>query len=242
MLKDVRQITIVGTGLLGGSIGMALRDRGFAGRVVGVGRNAQTLERARQLGCVDEVCHDLGSALPGCGLVILATPLKAFAGLFQEIAQADHEGLIVTDVGSTKRQVCDDAIRVLPDPRRFVGSHPMAGGERHGPDHARGDLFEGKPCIVTPAQDAHELAVGRVEQLWRSLGMRLVQMTPQEHDRAVAAISHLPHVVAVLLVELAEKRNTLQIASTGFGDTTRIAAGDPGLWADIFTLNRGRGG
>jgi len=236
---EVSPIAIVGTGLLGGSIGLGLRAVGYAGTIIGVGRRQSTLDKALSHGCVDEVSLDLADAVGRSRLVILATPLGRFAPLLEQIAASDHEQLVVTDVGSTKARVMADARRLLPQPRRFVGSHPMAGSERHGPEHAEADLFDHRPCIVVAEQDTDAPAIEMVSQLWSTLGMRVLRMTAEEHDRKVAAISHLPHALAVLLVELAEEAEALGVASSGFADTTRIAASDPDVWADIFIHNPG---
>ena len=238
LVRALGQVTIIGTGLLGASLGLGLRASGFGGRIVGVGRRASTVEQARRLGCIDEATTHLGPAVAGSGLVVLATPLGAFADLFQQVADHDHPGLVVTDVGSTKQQVCADARRLLPDATRFVGCHPMAGSEQKGPDAARADLFAYKPCIVTPEADTDRHAIGVVKGLWRTMGMQLIEMTPSEHDRRTARISHLPHAVACLLVKVAAQHDALNVASTGFRDTTRVAGGDPSLWTDIFTSNR----
>lgn len=238
MLHGVNQITIIGTGLLGGSIGLGLRDAGYQGQIMGLGRQRQTVEEARLRGCVDEVCTDLGAAVRDSQLVILATPLSSFQTLLDQIAREDHDDLVITDVGSTKQQVYAMARQRLPQPARFVGSHPMAGGERHGPKHARADLFRGKPCIITLDDDTDRGARLLVEDLWTQLGMRLIHLSAEEHDRQVAVISHLPHLLASLIVELASDQGGLEIASTGFGDTTRVASGDPKVWLDIFTTNQ----
>lgn len=237
-MLDVQQVAIVGTGLLGGSIGLALRAAGFRGRIVGVGRRREPLARAVELGCVDTATQDVGEAARDSGLVVLATPLRSFKGLLAELAGHDHPGLYVTDVGSTKQRVCAEAQRLLPHPERFVGSHPMAGSERQGPEAARPDLFRGKPCVVTPGPGSAAQAVRVVRSLWETLGMRLIEMDPAEHDRRVAAVSHLPHAAAVSLVLAADRLGGMEIASTGFGDGTRVASGDPSVWADVFMTNR----
>lgn len=242
----VGQVTVVGTGLLGASIGLGLRKAGFAGRVVGVGRRRETIDRAVKLGCFEAATTNLEAAVAdarGTGqgqlnLIVLATPLGAFAELLEQLGKLDLAGAVVTDVGSTKQQVCDAAARLLPEPRRFVGSHPMAGGEQQGPQAAKADLFAGKPCIVTAADNAEDEAANAARWLWRLLQMRTVHMPAAMHDRLVAQVSHLPHAAAVLLVELASRDVGLDIASTGFRDTTRVASGDPDLWVDIFSSNR----
>ncbi|MDP7349094.1 MAG: prephenate dehydrogenase/arogenate dehydrogenase family protein, partial [Phycisphaeraceae bacterium] len=155
-----------------------------------------------------------------------------------ELGEMDLGDATITDVGSTKQQVCAAASRLLADPGCFIGSHPMAGGEQHGPSAARADLFGEKPCIITPGENASETRLALVESLWQTLGMRTMRMSAADHDRTVAQISHLPHLAAVLLVELAARGGAMDVASTGFADTTRVASGDPGLWADIFETNR----
>jgi len=248
MLK-AKQVTIIGTGLLGASLALALRAKGYQGRLVGVGRREQTLEQARELGCFDGLTTSIAEALKGARelsgdpeaahLVVLAAPLGHFREVFEKLAMNDDDQLIVTDVGSTKASVCALAKELLPAPSRFVGSHPMAGSEQQGPTAADAGLFEDKPCVVTaaPGSGTDAPAVELVESMWTGVGMRLVRMSPAEHDQAVALVSHLPHAAAALLVNLA-KGEALDIASTGFSDTTRIAAGDPGLWVDIFENNK----
>lgn len=238
LMDHIDQITIVGTGLLGGSCGLGLRSAGYKGKIAGVSRRPATAQRAQELGCVDTAGTDLGPPVRDSGLVIIATPLSTYDQVFEQLAQNDHPGLVITDVGSTKQQVCDLAKRLLPDPTRFVGSHPMAGREQHGPDAALADLFDGKPCVITAESDCQQTALKTVEGLWTLLKMRLVRMSADEHDRHVAHVSHLPHAMAVLLLQLAAQRDGLTVASTGFKDMTRLASGDPKIWLDIFTTNR----
>ena len=239
-LSTIERVAIVGTGLVGGSIGLGLRAAGYPGSIVGVGRRAETVRRAAELGCIDQPTTDLAEAIRGDGnvLVVLATPLGAFERVMGELAELPADALVVTDVGSTKEQVCQTARRLLPDPSRFVGSHPMAGGERHGPDQAVADLFVDKPCIVTDEPGTDSSVVAVVESLWRTLRMRPIRMTPAEHDRKAALISHLPHAIAALIVQVACRSDALGLASTGFRDTTRIASGDPNVWLDVFATNR----
>jgi len=232
------QVTIIGTGLLGASVGLALRAAGFGGRIVGVGRSPSTLDQARQAGAIDEGTDDYAAAIPAADLVVIAVPLGGFRAAFEAIAAHDHAGLIITDVGSTKAGVHADARAALPDATRFVGSHPMAGSEQQGPAAARADLFAGKPCIVTTEPDTDADAVARVEAVWHALGMPIVRMSPAEHDAQTAAISHLPHIAAVALVQAAVKLGGWGIASTGFKDTTRLASSNPPMRADILRANR----
>ena len=237
-MLQVDQVTIIGTGLLGTSIGLALRAAGFAGRIVGVGRRQATVEKACALGGVDRASTDLAEVLPDSQLAIVCVPLGRFATLLEQIARHDHHGLIITDVGSAKGCVLDAAHRFLPFPERFVGSHPMAGSERQGPDAARADLFQAKPCIITPEPDTALPALRAIESLWSTLGMSVIRMSARQHDRKTAVISHLPHALAVLLVRVATERGGWEIASTGFRDTTRLASSNPPMRVDIMVANR----
>lgn len=234
----LRQVTIIGTGLLGASVGLALKAAGFGGRIVGVGRSAATLKQAQDAGAIDDGTDDYANAIPAADLAIVAVPLGGFAEAFAQIAKHDHAGLIITDVGSTKASVHADARTALPDASRFVGSHPMAGSEHKGPTAARADLFAGKPCIVTTELDTAADAVALVESVWQALGMPIVRLSPADHDAQTAAISHLPHVAAVALVHAAGKLGGWDIASTGFKDTTRLASSNPPMRADILAANR----
>jgi len=235
-VAEPKGIAIVGTGLLGGSIGLGLRAAGYRGRRLGVGRRQQTLEKAAARGCIDSgTCH-LSDAAREADLMVLATPLGQFDEVLARLADCQHAGLVVTDVGSVKGSVCAKALELLPHGNLFVGSHPMAGSERQGPDHAQADLFRGRPCILVPGR-ADEAAVAMVRWLWRTLGMRLLEMTAPEHDLRVAAISHLPHAAAAVLLCNAAEAGAFDVASSGLADTTRVASGDPELWADIFLHN-----
>ena len=236
--REVNQLCIVGTGLLGASLGLGLRAAGFSGTIVGVGRRQSTVDRAKQLGCIDHATTDLAGAASKSQLAVLATPLGTFRTLFQRLAECDHQSLIITDVGSTKQLVCGLAHTTLPDPSRFVGSHPMAGSEQQGPESARTDLFVSNKCIVTPEPQTGPEALSLVRTFWTTLGMKLVEMSPAEHDRKAACISHMPHAAAVMLVSLAAREQALDVAASGFRDTTRVASGDPTVWTDIFMSNR----
>lgn len=231
-------ITIVGPGLLGGSLGLALKLRGYGGRIIGVARRAETLATARARGCIDDAATDLTAAVRAAELVVLATPVRSACSLLKAMAGALPDGAVITDVGSTKQSIVATAERVLSDPSRFVGSHPMAGAETSGPQAARAELYVGKPVILTPTESTDADAVSAVESLWRAMGMRVHRMSPAAHDRAVAAISHLPHAVSALLMRFAAESGALPVASTGLADMTRLAGGDVEMWADIFTDNR----
>jgi len=234
--KDIRHVTIVGVGLLGGSAGLALKAFDPAIRVAGVGRRAESLEQAKAIGAVDTTHLDAAEAVAGTDLVILATPVGAFERHMRAIAPHLAGRAIVTDVGSTKASVVRAAHRML-GAARFCGSHPMAGSERKGPSFARADLFHGATCILTPTGKTPPAVVEKVAGLWRKMGMRIVLMNPAAHDRVVARVSHLPHALASLLMLLPELAD-LDVSATGFRDATRLASGDPEMWRDIFLTNR----
>ncbi len=248
-LQSIDQITIVGTGLLGGSLGLALKERGHRARRVGVGRRQETVDRALEYECIDEGTLDLGDALQpqdseGVNLVVVATALGTFPAVFRDIAQFDHGQLVVTDVGSVKGYVLAEASRAGLNLHRFVGSHPMAGSEQQGPGAARADLFVNRPCIVT-TDEAEATALGPrsdtlalVEELWQFVGMNVIRMPAAEHDRKVAVASHLPHALASIMIELVGRKEAFDVASSGLADTTRVASGDARIWADIFSTNR----
>lgn len=231
-------VAIIGVGLLGASLGLALKAHGYAGQILGVGRRQPSLDQAKQLNAVDHTSLDLSHAAR-CSLIVIATPVSTFPDILQTLAHAGlPDAAILTDVGSTKQSIVLAAQQHLgPDAPRFVGAHPMAGSEQRGPAAARADLFANKPCVITPTSATSPDALAAVEQLWAALGMNITRLAPDQHDLAVARISHLPHILAAAVVHAAHAHGGLDIASTGFADATRIAAGDPDLWADILTDN-----
>jgi prephenate dehydrogenase len=235
----IRRLAIVGVGLLGGSVGKAARVRGVATEIVGVGRDAGRLEAARRDGTFDRVTTDLTSGVSDADVVVLAAPVITILALLEAVAKASGPETIVTDVGSTKREIVATAERL--GPLRFVGSHPMAGSEKAGYAHARVDLFHGATVVVTPGEASEPAAVKTIVALWEGVGAaRVLTLAPDVHDRAVAAISHLPHLVAFALVDAVERfePGAFDLAAGGFRDTTRIAASDPTMWEEIFLANR----
>jgi prephenate dehydrogenase len=232
------RLSIIGVGLLGGSIGLALRSVVSGCEIVGYGHRRETLERAQQIGAIDHGTGDLRAAVEGSDLVILCTPVGLFSEILRGMADGLKKGCVVTDVGSTKASVVEAAERTLPGGVHFVGSHPMAGSEKRGVEFAKADLFQNALCIMTPSERTDGGALARVEEFWRLLGMRTCRMTPADHDRALAEVSHLPHAVAAALVGM-QSPDALRLAGKGFLDTTRIAGGDGGLWRDIFLDNAG---
>ena len=239
---------IVGTGLIGGSIGMALRQRRLARRVVAVARSEQTLRLALERGAADEATAALTDAVTGADLVVLAAPVSLIIehlGIIAEVLRADCVGArraLVTDVGSVKAPIVAAAEKMLPHPGRFIGGHPLAGSERKGIAAARPNLLDGAMWILTPTAVTDEAALDRAEDLVARLGARSLLLSPQEHDDLLARTSHLPHLVAAALVNVIAQRakrqaETLDVIGRGFRDATRIAAGDASLWADIALAN-----
>lgn len=231
------RISILGVGLLGGSVGLAAKAFISDCRVVGYGHRASTLQQALEIGAIDQAESDLAGAVKGCGLVVLCTPVGLFPQILRGIAEHLDPGTVVTDVGSTKRSIVRAAERILPGKVHFVGSHPMAGSEKRGVEYAKPDLFQNAVCILTPTPRTDKKALATVDRFWQALGMSRVQISPQEHDRFLADISHLPHAVAASLISMQTDQG-LPLAGKGFLDTTRIAGGDGALWRDIFLDNR----
>jgi prephenate dehydrogenase len=234
----IQTLSIVGVGLIGGSVALAARRRGVAQRVRGVDQDPAVLDQARGLGVIDDGSLDLADGVRGAEVVVFCTPVDRLAALVRAAAPHCAPGALLTDVGSTKTAVMRDAAGRLPAGVVFVGGHPLAGSEKRGPAHADADLFQNRLAVVTPAPDTPAEAVERAADLWRSLGARVRVMGAEEHDRALAFTSHLPQLAAsalagVLPPELAE------LTATGFRDTTRLAGSHPAMWVGIFTQNRG---
>jgi prephenate dehydrogenase len=241
MTSGVRfeRLAVLGLGLLGGSLAWAARERGLAGEVVGCARRPEPLRRARERGLVHRTTGDPAEAVAGADLVVLATPVGTMAPLLAQVAPALAPGALVTDVGSVKGVLADTLPGLLPPGVCFVGSHPMAGSHEKGPDHARPDLFEGSVCIVTPVPGDAPAAIERIEALWRTVGARVVRRDPAGHDREVAWMSHLPHVLAFAFARALGEApaGARDVAGPGFRDFTRIAKSDAELWADILVAN-----
>ncbi len=234
-------VAIIGVGLIGGSLAAALRQRKVARRVIGVGRDASRLEAARKAGLIDEGSTDLAEVARRANLIVFCTPVErvaagvraALTGLSSpSVLSTQYSGLLLTDAGSVKGPICSE----LADVPNFIGAHPIAGSHRQGFEAAEANLFEGKVCVLTPLPSADPDRVHRLERFWRAVGMTTVTMTPDDHDRALAMTSHLPHVVASSLAATLSPENR-PLTGTGFRDTTRIAAGDPTLWTGILLNN-----
>jgi len=237
----IRRLAVVGLGLLGGSVAKAARAESLAREIVGVGRNPASLAPALSEGAVDRVTTDLREGLTGADMVVLATPVATLEHQMPAVWQAAEPQALITDVGSTKAAIVRVAETLCAGrPLDFVGSHPMAGSNLSGFSAARADLFRGATIILTPTDRTARDAVKRVTEFWEAAGGRVVTMDPATHDRAVATISHLPHLVADALVDAVVRMDPqfFDVAARGFKDTTRIAASSPTVWREIFEGNR----
>jgi len=233
------KITIIGVGLIGGSIGLAVKKRKLAKTVCGVGRRMSSLKKALKKGAIDVATLDLESGIKGADLIIIATPISLIPQYALKIAVLSDWAkteTIITDAGSTKEFVVKKLEGILPKTTHFVGAHPFAGSEKNTASNATADLFKGSKVFVTPTKNTHKKSLSKVKAFWKAIGAEVVQMPPKKHDELVAAISHMPHMIAAALVN-AVSRDMIKFVSTGFRDTTRIAAGDALMWRDIFLSN-----
>jgi cyclohexadieny/prephenate dehydrogenase len=240
-----RRLTLVGIGLIGSSVArIAHERRDIAGEIVVNARTAKTLDRVRELGFADRVEADVARAVEGADCIMLCAPVGAFADIATAIAPHLAPGAILTDVGSTKQSVIRDVGPLVPAGVHFIPAHPVAGTEYSGPDSGFTTLFQGRWALVTPVPGTDEAAVAKVEELWRRCGSMVQRMEPAHHDRVLAIVSHLPHLIAFTICGTADdlegetRKEVLQFAASGFRDFTRIAASDPVMWRDIFLNNR----
>jgi prephenate dehydrogenase len=237
-LERFGTVAIIGVGLIGGSIGMALRSRRIAAHMVGVGRDQHSLDEAARRGAIDRGTTDFDSGVSEADLVIVCTPVNRIAEDVYRAALAAPADVLITDVGSSKRQIVETVERHARSSAAFVGAHPIAGSERRGAVHARPDLLEGRVCILTPTPRTPLERTREALCLWTALGCRVVEMSPVEHDEILAYTSHLPHAVAAALAGSVPPE-WLPLAAGAYRDGTRVAAADTEIWAAIFRENRG---
>lgn len=236
LIPEDETIAIFGVGLIGGSIAAALKKRGFTGRILGVGRNASRLENAKSTGLIDACSTNPQEAAEQAGLILLCTPVDLIVSGVREIAGHCCPGTLISDAGSTKAEICRELSDGLPQGVTFLGGHPLAGSEQQGFEQAASDLFDDRVCVLTPDQKTPPGQLSRLRNFWEFLGSRVVEMGAEEHDRALARTSHLPHVAASSLALLLES-SLDELTAGGFRDTTRIAAGNPDLWSAILLAN-----
>ncbi len=237
------QLGVIGCGLMGGSFALALRQAGLVRRVVGYSKSPSTTERARRLGVIDIAAESALLAVSGSDIVLIAVPVAASEATFKAIRHLVEPSVLLMDVGSTKRDVVDAARRVLRERvSSFVPAHPIAGKESAGVEHADAGLYAGRKVILTPMQQTSPDLVRRATEVWTAIGSQVLCMTPENHDAAFAAVSHLPHLLAFAYFNAVAQQPAghefLSLAGPGFRDFTRIAASDPAVWRDILSSNR----
>lgn len=237
------RVVICGVGLIGGSFALALKKQGLVREVVGLGRSRASLEEALSLGIIDSIAEGWADALAGADLVLLAMPVGSMTAAMKEMAPHLEPQTLVTDAGSTKRDIVEGIYTHLKaDLDRIVPAHPIAGAERSGASAATADLYQGRRIVLTPLAENSAEAVARIREAWTACGAEISEMSPQEHDRVFAAVSHLPHLLAFALVhDIAERANSDQLfgyAASGFRDFSRIASSHPEMWRDICIANR----
>lgn len=233
---QVEQLAIVGVGLIGGSIAAAARSRQLAKRILGYGRNPSRLEAACKLGVIDDFGTE-PSALKNADLVVICTPVDQIARDVQMALGAIPETALVTDAGSVKGAIVDSVFQNAPRSVQYVPAHPLAGSHLTGFEHSTPTLYVNRMCVITPTSQNRKEDVAAIHQFWRGLGMRTCEMSAEEHDQILALTSHLPHLAAAVVASMVEEP-MLEFAAGGYRDTTRVAAGDPGLWTAIFRENR----
>ena len=238
-----RQLGLIGCGLMGGSFALALKNAGLVRHVVGYSPSAATLARALDMGVIDASAPNAADAASGSDLVLLAMPVAAIEATLREIQPRVHPGMLVMDVGSTKRDVvaaCESALRAQSS--CFVPAHPMAGREVSGVAHANATLYQDRLVILTPTRHTQAEALAKAVNVWRAVGCHVVQMSPAQHDAALAAVSHLPHLLAFAFINSVtaqtQATDSLTVAGPGFRDFSRIAASEPRMWRDILLANR----
>lgn len=240
-------VAIIGVGLIGGSIGLALRRRRLTKTIVGIGRRRSSLAKAQDRGCVTKTSTSIARGVVEADLIVVCTPVEQIAEQVIEAAACAGENAVITDAGSTKEGIVhtvESAMLALENSEaggpQFVGSHPIAGSEKTGPEAARHDLFKDRVTVVTPTERSDPAAVAKIEEFWQALGSRVVRLDPYEHDQLLARTSHLPHLVASALAATTPGNgHSPTLVGSGWSDTTRIAAGDPEIWKQIFLANSG---
>lgn len=237
------QLGLIGCGLMGGSFALALKRAGLVKHVVGYSKSPSTTEKAKRLGVIDSAAESALLAVAGSDIVLMAVPVAASEATFKAIRQLIEPGMLLMDVGSTKREVVDAARRVLKDSlASFVPAHPIAGKEVAGIEHADAELYSGRQVILTPLPQTQPELVQKATDVWAGVGAQVLKMTPDNHDAAFASVSHLPHLLAFAyfssVFQQPAGRDFLSLAGPGFRDFTRIAASDPAVWRDILASNR----
>lgn len=231
-------VTLIGVGLLGGSLGLALKQRGLVNTVRGVGRRQSTLDTALKCGAIDEGTLNLAEGVIGADLIVICTPANAVPQTLDTIRSLCSKDTVVTDVASTKSKICSHVRKAWSNPYSFIGSHPMAGSEKFGPEHSTPDLYDGAIVFIEQENEHDPTAYQKIKSLWTSIGAKALPINPEKHDEWVARTSHIPHVTAAALALLiSDPKEALPFIGNGFRDSTRIAEGRPEIWRDICLTN-----
>jgi len=232
-MKMFNKVVIIGTGLIGGSLGLVLKQKGLAGQVIGLSRHLKNARLAKQAGAIDQVGTSL-EVVEDADLIILATPVNVIISMASQIAKRIKKDCLVIDVGSSKELIVAGLTRLLPN---FLGCHPLAGSEKKGIINSTGNIFKDSVCIITPTVKTKIQTLSKIKMLWKKIGAQVVLLSAKEHDKALAFTSHLPHVLAFSLISSIPE-GYLSLSSSGLKDTTRIAGSDAQLWSEIFLSNR----
>ena len=237
------KVAIIGVGLIGGSLAIALKEKKLCGSIAGVGRGPKNLKAAKRLGLIDSFTTDIKEGVKGADLVVVAVPVLSILRVIKEALPFLKKGCIVTDAGSVKDAIVRGVEKVMPDGVFFVAAHPIAGTENSGAGAAVQGLFKGRKCILTPTPRTDKRALKQVKKLWEAAGSDVVFMAPKTHDKVLAAVSHLPHVVAYTLVNTVsdmEKKGggLVKYSAGGFKDFTRVASSSPAMWRDVCGMNK----
>ncbi|MDH3972993.1 MAG: prephenate dehydrogenase/arogenate dehydrogenase family protein [Deltaproteobacteria bacterium] len=240
----INKLAVIGVGLMGGSLAMILKEKGEVGEVIGIGRGLENLQKAKELGIIDNYTQSLKEGLADADVIVVAIPVGSIASVVQRGQQYMKDGAIITDVGSVKGDIVRDVDMILDSRLSFIGGHPIAGTEKSGADAAFAELYRGSRCILTPSLFSDESALETVKKMWELTGARVAVMDVESHDKILAAISHLPHIVAYALVNTVDgvkdfDESILKYSAGGFRDFTRIASSSPEMWRDICFMNKG---
>lgn len=238
-----KKVAIIGVGLIGGSLAIVLRQNGITKDIIGIGRGIKNLEAAKKLGIVDKFTQDAKQGVKDADLIVVATPVASIARLVKEILPFLKNGAIVTDVGSVKKAIVDEIESFLPDKIHFIAGHPIAGTENAGVEAAFPTLFQNRKCIITPTRKTNQDALEKIKTIWEISGSEVILMDAEKHDKILAAVSHLPHLVAYALVNTVAgindfNKNIVKYSAGGFKDFTRIASSPAEMWRDICLLNK----
>lgn len=239
----IDKLAIIGVGLMGGSLALALREKGEVGEVVGIGRGIDNLKEAKELGVIDSYTQNIMEGVKGADVVLVATPVGSIVDIIANNQKHMQDGAIITDVGSVKGDIVEGVDKLLNDRLHFIGGHPIAGTEKSGASAAFPELYQGSRCILTPTKKTDKSALDKVVSMWKTAQAEVVVMGTDEHDKILAAISHLPHMVAYALVNTVDdikdfEEGIIKYSAGGFKDFTRIASSHPEMWLDICLMNK----